>query len=62
MNWVATKLAQTVSLASLEAFWNLNVAPQESAFDEMDWSLLLQEFKRHEARLAKPVEDEPEPT
>lgn len=62
MNWVATKLAQTVSLASLEAFWNLNVAPQESAFDEMDWSLLLQEFKRHEARLATPVEDEPEPT
>jgi hypothetical protein len=60
MNWVATKLAQQTSQENLEAFWNLTVAPHEVAFDDMDWSLLLQEFRRHEARLAVPSDDEPE--
>lgn len=58
LNWVAGQLAQLQSLEAAEAFWNQYVAPRESAFDDSDWSMLMAEWQRTEARL-NPPDDEP---
>jgi hypothetical protein len=59
LNWVAGQLAQLQSLEAAEAFWNQYVAPRESDFDESDWSMLMAEWQRTEARL-NPPDDPPE--
>jgi ERF superfamily len=59
LNWVAGQLAQLQSLEAAEAFWNRYVAPRESDFDDSDWSMLMAEWQRTEARL-NPPDDEPQ--
>ena len=61
MNWVAEQLQQLKSYEAAEAFWNTIVAPREQDFDEVDWGMLMEEWKRAETRLA-PEPPEAEPT
>lgn len=56
MNWVAQKLLDMKTLPEAETFWNTIVAPQQAMFDDMDWELLMQEWRRTEARLAVPMD------
>lgn len=60
LNWIAQKLLDMETLAEAEGFWNNLVAPREQEFDDMDWELLMQEWRRTEARLALPPPDEPQ--
>jgi hypothetical protein len=53
MNWAASQLAQFREYKAAEMFWNEFVAPHEGEFDEVDWSMLLEEWKRTENRLAQ---------
>jgi hypothetical protein len=61
MNWVAAQLAQLKSWEGAKAFWNQYVAPRDKEFDQLDWEMLMEEWKRTETRLAPP-DDEPDAT
>jgi hypothetical protein len=60
MNWIATKLAATTTYEEAEAFWNTQVSPQQAAFDQLDWEMLMKEWERAVVRL-RPPDPEPEP-
>jgi len=57
MNWVAAQLQLLKSWEGAKAFWNQYVAPRDKEFDQLDWEMLMEEWRRTETRLAPP--DEP---
>jgi hypothetical protein len=57
MQWVANQLQQLKSWEGAKAFWNQYVAPRDKEFDQLDWEMLMDEWKRTEQRLAPPDDD-----
>ena len=57
MNWVASQLQLLKSWEGAKAFWNQYVAPRDKEFEQLDWEMLMQEWKRTETRLAPPDDD-----
>ena len=58
INWIAQQLLSLKDYDGAEMFWNNAVAPHEKDFSISDWELLLAEWRRTEARLSPPVDDE----
>jgi hypothetical protein len=52
VNWVAQHLSEFNTYEAAEVFWNSVVAPRETAFNAVDFDVLLSEWRRTEARLA----------
>ena len=57
MNWVAAQLQMLKSWEGAKAFWNQYVMSREREFEQLDWEMLMQEWKRTETRLAPPDDD-----
>jgi hypothetical protein len=58
MQWVAAQLQLLKSWEGAKAFWNQYVMPREREFDQLDWEMLMEEWKRTELRLAPPDPDD----
>jgi hypothetical protein len=60
MNWIASQLQGMSTYEAAEAFWNQVVAPREKEFEQLDWEMLMAEWKRTEDKLtaeATPPQD-----
>jgi len=60
MNWVAQQLMDAESYEAAMELWNKAVAPHEPEFEQADWELLMNEWRRAEIRLNPDPEPEPE--
>jgi ERF superfamily len=60
INWAAARLTEVKSQEMLDAFWKQVIEPRENEFNPIDFDLLLAEYRRAEARVSPPREEQPE--